>query len=108
MEGLADLSWKSQIAFGTLERFEVSGFQVTAVSGGKGATYRYRLLFFPPLGSEPVYAVNLEQTILGDQVLSEQIGKRHHTLEQRSVPHTYESFRIAALERALVVLPSLQ
>ncbi|WP_304226143.1 hypothetical protein [Gracilinema caldarium] len=108
MEGLSDLSWMSQVALGTLERFEVEGYQVVAVAGSKGATYQYRLLFFEKTSNHPFYAINLERTILGDGVLTEQIGSQHHTLEHIPLPRNYEEFRIKALERALSFLPTIK
>jgi len=98
----------SQIAFGPLERFEVMGFSVVAVSGPKGGTYQYRLLFFEPHAKAPFYAINLEHTILGDGILTEQLGSKHHTLEHVTQPHHYDEFRIKALARALSFLPTLK
>jgi len=108
MEGLKDLSWMSQVTFGTLERFEVGGYSVVAVAGSKGATYQYRLLFFESGANTPFYAINLERTILGDGILTEQLGSQHRTLEHLAQPHNYEAFRIKALERALSYLPTLK
>ncbi|AEJ19275.1 hypothetical protein [Gracilinema caldarium] len=108
MEEIKDLSWMSQVALGTLERFEVAGYSVVAVSGSKGATYQYRLLFFEPGAKAPFYAINLEHTILGDVILTEQLGSQHHTLEHLAQPQHYESFRIKALERALSYLSTLK
>jgi hypothetical protein len=108
MEGLKDLSWMSQVALGPLERFEVEGYSVVAVSGSKGATYQYRLLFFEPDAKVPFYSINLERTILGDSIVTEQLGPQHRTLEHLAQPHNYEAFRIKALERALSYLPTLK
>lgn len=108
MEVLRDISWISQVALGPLERFELEGYSVIAVSGHKGGTYQYRLLFFEAHEQRPFYAINLERTILGDGILTEQIGAQHHTLEHLTQAHNYETFRIKALERALSFLPTLK
>jgi hypothetical protein len=61
----------------------------------------YRLLFFHPPQSAPVYAVDLETSILGDWVISEEEGPSHRVVQRLSGPLGYEDFRIKALERAL-------
>ncbi len=114
MEPIRDLSWMAQLALGPLERFELNGWAVAAVgtgagsaaAGGKGAqrsgsTYRFRLLFSEPADRRPVYAVNLENSILGGWVISEQEGSTHRIVDRLSLPLSYEEFRIRALERAL-------
>jgi hypothetical protein len=108
----------AQLALGALERFELNGWAVAAVGtvrGGTGSlagkdisrggsTYRFRLLFSEPGDRRPVYAINLESSILGGWIISEQEGSTHRIVERLSTPLTYEDFRIRALERALVRL----
>ncbi|MDL2228911.1 hypothetical protein LJC14_01545 [Treponema sp. OttesenSCG-928-L16] len=113
MEAIKDLAWRAQMSLGTLERFELNGWSVVAVgfersSAAGGSTppslfssYRYRLLFFPKGGKEPVYALNLERSILGDWIIGEQEGKNHRVVEHLSLLPSYSDFRIRALERAL-------
>ncbi|MDR0389903.1 MAG: hypothetical protein LBH73_07520 [Spirochaetaceae bacterium] len=131
MEPIQDLSWRAQMALGTLERFEFNQWSVTAVgpetglsktearSGKAGSrkektarsplfnTCRFRLLFFPKDGTEPVYTVNMETSILGDWVLAEQEGKNRHILGHLSSALHYEDFRIRALEYAMTRLEEL-
>jgi len=102
------MTWMAQMAFGTLERFMLNEREAVAVSGEKhaaaahsGHTYRYRILVFEGAGRHPVYAVNLENTILGDWLLSEQEGPQHRVLERLAGPLSYDQFRIKALEHAL-------
>ena len=111
MEPIRDMTWMAQLAFGTLERFRLNTWEAIAVSGEKrvaashtGNTYRYRLLFFEGQNRHPVYAVNLERTILGDWMLSEQAGPEHRVLERLQGPLSYEQFRIKALEHALTII----
>lgn len=104
MEPIRDLTWMAQRAFGTLERFELLGRKVLGVSGsvkGDASAYRYRLLFFDPSDLKPGYAINLETSILGEWVISEQEGALHRVVVHLSAPLSYENFRIRALERAL-------
>lgn len=116
MEPIRDLSWMAQVALGTLERFELNGWAVAAVGtrhgtgntagGGQdsrrgGSTYRFRLLFSEPGDRRPIYAINLESSILGGWVISEQEGSTHRIVDRLAMPLTYEEFRIRALERAL-------
>lgn len=104
MEPIRDLTWMAQRAFGTLERFELLGRRVLAVSGsvkGDSSAYRYRLLFFDPADVKPGYAVNLETSILGEWVISEQEGAVHRVVAHLAAPLSYEDFRIRALERAM-------
>jgi hypothetical protein len=51
-----------------------------------------------------VYAINLESSILGGWVISEQEGPTHRIVQRLSSPLSYEDFRICALERALTKL----
>jgi hypothetical protein len=132
MEPIQDLSWRAQMALGTLERFELNQWSVTAVGpetglpkidsslfarsgktgGKKGKTVRsplfntckFRLLFFPKGGTEPVYTVNMETSILGDWVLAEQEGKNRHIIGHLPAPLHYGDFRIRALEHAMTRL----
>jgi hypothetical protein len=119
MEPIRDLSWMAQLALGALERFELNGWAVAAVGavhggggglqGSKGSsrggsTYRFRLLFSEPGDRRPVYAINLESSILGGWVISEQEGATHRILDRLPMPLAYEEFRIRALERALTRL----
>jgi len=107
----------AQLALGALERFELNGWAVAAVGtihgagspSGKsssrgGSTYRFRLLFSEPGDRRPIYAVNLESSILGGWVISEQEGPTHRILERLTTPLSYEDFRIRALEHALTRL----
>jgi hypothetical protein len=109
----------AQLALGALERFELNGWAVAAVGsvhsggsgslGGKestrgGSTYRFRLLFSEPGDRRPVYAINLESSILGGWVISEQEGPTHRIVQRLTAPLSYEDFRIRALERALTKL----
>lgn len=106
----------AQLALGALERFELNGWAVTAVGTRHGAgnaagtgretqrtgsTYRFRLLFSEPGDRRPVYAINLESSILGGWVISEQEGVTHRIVDRLAMPLSYEEFRIRALERAL-------
>jgi hypothetical protein len=114
MEPIRDLTWMAQKAFGTLEQFQLNGWSVTAVEVAKKAApgsarsmskpqggFVYRLLFFHPPQSAPVYAVDLETSILGDWVISEEEGPSHRVVQRLSGPLGYEDFRIKALEWAL-------
>ena len=104
MEPIRDLTWIAQRAFGTLEQFELEGRRVLAVNGsvkGEGSGYKYRLLFFDPKDSKPGYAVNLETSILGEWVLSEQEGPVHRIITHLKGSLNYDEFRIKALERAI-------
>jgi hypothetical protein len=125
MEPIQDLSWRAQMALGTLERFELNQWSVTAVGPEKGlpkerdtlfshkaqvqrkkespifASCRFRLLFFPKGGAEPVYTVNMETSILGGWVLAEQEGKNRHIVAALPGPLHYGEFRIRALEHAM-------
>jgi len=112
MEPIRDLTWMAQKAFGTLEQFQLYGWSVTAVEVAKKSApgsartkpqggFVYRLLFFHPPQSSPVYAVDLETSILGDWVISEEEGPSHRVVQRLSGPLGYEDFRIKALERAL-------
>ncbi len=101
----------AQMAFGALERFSLKDREAVAVSGEKqataaraGHTYRYRILVFEGSSRHPVYAVNLETSILGGWMLSEQDGPRHRVLERLAAPLPYDQFRIRALEYALSAL----
>lgn len=109
MEPIRDISWMAQKAFGTLERFELDSWSVLAVKGttgstSSGKTYKYRLLFFKKHETRPVYAVNLEASILGEWVISEQHDTAHSIIHRLSAPITYDEFRIMALERAISFL----
>ncbi|GAB1481603.1 hypothetical protein MASR2M78_04180 [Treponema sp.] len=104
MEVLRDLSWMAQLSRGPLERFELRGYSVSAVSGNRsssGGTYQYRLLFFETGEHRPFYAVSLESSILGALTISEQRGDKHRILERLDSQLNYEQFRIKALEHAL-------
>ncbi|MDR1212349.1 MAG: hypothetical protein LBK40_08985 [Spirochaetaceae bacterium] len=131
MEPVQDLAWRAQTALGTLERFELNQWSVTAVGLEKAlpsrqdtlfsqkaparrkkepplfATCRFRLLFFPKGGSEPVYTINMETSILGDWVLAEQEGKNRHIIGHIPSPLHYGEFRIRALEHAVTRLEEL-
>jgi hypothetical protein len=104
----------AQKAFGTLEQFKLNDWSVTAVEVSKKRApgsarsmskpqggFLYRLLFFHPPQSSPLYAVDLETSILGDWVISEEEGQVHRVVQRLSGPLGYEDFRIRALERAL-------
>ncbi|MDR1177595.1 MAG: hypothetical protein LBK64_02070 [Spirochaetaceae bacterium] len=120
MEPVQDLAWRAQTALGTLERFELNQWSVTAVGLEKGlparrekepplfASCRFRLLFFPKGGTEPVYTVNMETSILGDWVLAEQEGKNRHIIDHIPSPLHYGEFRIRALEHAVTRLEELE
>lgn len=89
-----------------LERFVVQGLSVVALfvhprEGVTGGAYRYRLLFSPPGERHPVYAVNLEASILGEWMLTEQWGAEHRVLARLPTLIDYERFRVLALDRAL-------
>jgi hypothetical protein len=107
METIGDLSWMGQLAGGALERFDLRGFSIAVVSptgsraSVRGGTYLFRLLASPPGDRRPVYAINLESSILGDWLLTEQIGHAHSVLEHLAAPLSHEEFRIRALERLL-------
>ncbi len=106
MEPIRDMSWMAQMANGPLERFELEGFSVAAVSGAPsrdrtGASVRFRLLFTESGDHRPVYAVNLERSILGEWLLTEQVGDAHRIVSRLDSPLAYDAFRIRALERAL-------
>ena len=106
MDAIKDLSWMAQMASGPLERFELEGFSVAAVSGAPsrdrmGASTRFRLLFMQAGDHRPVYAVNLERSILGEWLLTEQEGNAHRIVARLAAPLAYDEFRIKALERAL-------
>ncbi|OHE65148.1 MAG: hypothetical protein A2Y36_17010 [Treponema sp. GWA1_62_8] len=106
MEPIRDLSWMAQMANGPLERFELEGFSVAAVSGSPshdrtGSSVRFRLLFTQAGDHRPVYAVNLERSILGEWLLTEQERDAHRIFARLSAPLAYDEFRIRALERAL-------
>jgi hypothetical protein len=127
MEPVQDLSWRAQTALGTLERFDLNQWSVTAVgqdtrSGALSSqkvparrkresplftSCRFRLLFFPKGGTEPVYAVNMETSILGEWVLAEQEGKNRHIISHIPSPLRYGDFRIRALEHAMTRLDVL-
>lgn len=106
MEPIRDLSWMAQLSGGRiLERFSLYGYAATALhlgggtEGGKG-TYRYRILFAQPGERRPVYAVNLESSLLGAWLLTEQEGSAHRVVSHLEAPPDYDDFRILALERA--------
>jgi len=117
VEAIRDLSWMAQLSRGALERFELNGYSVCAVSShhaspahapsasgnrsSTGATYLYRLLFFEAGEHRPFYAVNLESSILGAWTISAQESTSHHILERLNSLPSYEQFRIKALEYAL-------
>jgi hypothetical protein len=124
MEPIQDLSWRAQLSLGTLERFEFNQWSVAAVGplsppqsrshaskhSGKSESplfknCRFRLLFFPKDQAEPVYAINMETSILGEWVLVEQQGRKRHVVDHLGPPLHYEDFRIRALERALDFSP---
>ena len=110
MEPIRDLSWMAQTASGeTLERFELNGYSalallVSAHGADRGGAFRYRILFFQAGERRPVYAVNLETSILGDWMLTEQEGDDHRVARRLPGPLDYEGFRVAALERAILRL----
>ncbi len=107
MESIKDLSWVAHLAGGIiLERFTLNGYSVVSLrirtSGGpSGATYRYRMLFSEPGDRSPIYAVNLEASLLGDWVLTEQEADSHRVIGHAEGTEDYDSFRIHALEQAL-------
>jgi hypothetical protein len=107
MEPIRDLSWIAQAAGGeTLERFTLNGYSavsilVSARADHRGGTYRYRMLFAENPGERPVYAVNLETSILGEWLVTEQAGTDHKILHRLPNVVDYERFRVLALERAV-------
>lgn len=107
METIRDLSWIAQLSTGEiLERFEVGGLSAVALlvparEGPKGSAYRYRMLFSEKGERHPVYAVNLEASILGEWMITEQRGSEHRVVSRLPSPIDYEKFRVLALERAL-------
>ncbi len=110
MEPIADLSWMAQSAAGeTLERFDLCGLSATAVlvaprEDERGGTYRYRLLFAEAGERHPVYAVNLESSILGEWLVTEQLGSEHRIVHRLPGLVGYERFRVLALDRAVAIL----
>lgn len=110
MEPIRDLSWMTQLAGGeTLERFELSGYSVVSIlvpvrSAQQGSTYRYRMLFSEKGDRRPVYAVNLESSILGEWLITEQKGSEHHIVHRLPSLTDYERFRVLALDRAVTKL----
>lgn len=107
MEPIQDLSWIAQAGGGeTLERFDLSGYSavsilVSARADHRSGTYRYRMLFSEKDARRPVYAINLETSILGEWLITEQIGKEHRILHRLPNVVDYERFRVLALERAV-------
>ena len=110
MEPIQDLSWIAQANGGeTLERFDLSGYSVVSIlvsahAGNRGATYRYRMLFSEKDSRRPMYAVNLESSILGEWLITEQLGKDHRIIHRLPNAVDYERFRVLALERAVAKL----
>jgi hypothetical protein len=110
LEPIQDLSWIAQAAGGeTLERFELSGYSVVSIlvsarADHRNGTYRYRMLFSEKNDRRPVYAVNLESSILGEWIITEQIGKEHRILHRLPSVADYERFRVLALDRAVAKL----
>lgn len=110
MEPIRDLSWMAHLAGGeTLERFELYGYRAVAVrvdakASRRGETYRYRLFFTPPAERHPIYAINLETSILGEWMLTEQVGTGHRIVKRLPSPLDYDTFRVLALERAVEAL----
>lgn len=106
MEPIRDLSWMMQAASGALEKFELNGWAVVAVGlstpdEGAGRGYRFRMFFSPPADRRPVLAINLERSLLGEWLVTEQEGPDRRVLERLDGPLHYDGFRIKALERAL-------
>ena len=106
MEALQDLSWLRDLRLGrVVERFDYGPFRVVAVSIPSTEShaltqFHYRLLFFPVRGTKPVFALNLESSILGSYCLTEQTGSRHVSIGHAEEDMSYQEFRLWALEQA--------
>ena len=106
MEPIADLSWMKHLFTGeVVEQFSYGGFRVTAVRIPETEKqpwnqYHIRILFFPNMASKPVFALNLETSILGSLCLTEQYGHEHLNLGHAKEGISYEEFKDWALTYA--------
>jgi len=106
METINDFTWAKQLIAGrVIEKFTFRDFRVVSLDIPPTEErhlnrYRYRILFFPKGENRPVLSLNLEFSILGAYLLTEQSGQVHHTLKEVDEGMAYDDFKKWALKRA--------
>ena len=106
MDPINDFSWIKHLHTGEIiERFTLGEYRAIAIripttDRSPINQYRYRMLFFPAAEHKPVFAVNLEFSILGSYMLTQQRGSQHLKYDQADESTSYEEFRRRAVERA--------
>ena len=106
MEPIADMSWMKHLFTGkVVERFRLGDFHATAIRIPESEKqswnqYHIRILFFQGKGAKPVFALNLETSILGSLCLTEQHGQEHLNLGHAKEGMTYKEFKEWALSCA--------